>query len=90
MDRKEIKNNFKKDFLELRKIINSWNLIPDSPEDEFDSLNYKILGHLYKNTNVNEIGNILKNYFIVDLGYLDEEINTDIFSYEIMNWWNIK
>ncbi|WP_321287654.1 hypothetical protein [uncultured Sunxiuqinia sp.] len=31
---------------DLRKLINSWDLIPGAPSDEFDSLNHTILSHL--------------------------------------------
>jgi hypothetical protein len=39
----ELKTKYNVDFSELRKVINSWNLIPGSPNDEFDHLNDKIL-----------------------------------------------
>lgn len=50
MNEDEIMQKYFSEFSELRKIINSWNFIPDAPNDEFDSLTNKTLSHLYKNS----------------------------------------
>lgn len=41
-------SQLKKEYRELREIINSWELTPDSPNDEFDSINHLFLSQLYK------------------------------------------
>jgi hypothetical protein len=46
MDKNLIKKEFKENFNDLRKIINSWNLISGSPKNEFDSINHQLLSHL--------------------------------------------
>ena len=48
MNREQIKKEFQGNFRELRKILNSWELIPGTPKDEFDGLNHQILSNLYK------------------------------------------
>ena len=51
-------------FLEkkLRKLINSWKLIPGSTSDEFDALNHKILSALMNNRDENKIKGIIQSY----------------------------
>ena len=78
------------DFSQLRKIINSWNLISGSPDDEFDSLNNKILSELYKNADAEKIDRILQSELIVNYGLLNNEFDSEIFVNQIMNWWNSK
>ncbi|WDF48220.1 hypothetical protein PQ459_07010 [Chryseobacterium sp. KACC 21268] len=78
------------DFSQLRKIINSWNLISGSQDDEFDSLNNKILSELYKNADVEKIDRILQSELISTYGLFSNEFNSEIFVNQIMNWWNSK
>ena len=78
------------DFSQLRKIINSWNLISGSPDDEFDSLNNKILTQLYKNGDAEKIDRILQSELISTYGLFSNEFDSEIFVTQIMNWWNSK
>ena len=84
-ERKDIDNNF----LELRVIINSWNLIPNSPKDEFDSLNHKVLSHLYKNAGYEKIKQIIESELCANFGFFINEFESDKMANAIMNWWNI-
>jgi len=52
-----LKREFKFQEKELRKIINSWDLIPGTPDDEFDALNHMLLGHLGRNCKKEKIEN---------------------------------
>lgn len=90
MDKKDLKRIYDGDFSQLRKIINSWNLISGSPDDEFDSLNNKILSELYKNADAEKIDRILQSELIVNYGLLNNEFDSEIFVNQIMNWWNSK
>ena len=90
MDKKDLKRIYNGDFSQLRKIINSWNLISGSPEDEFDSLNNKILSELYKNADEEKIDRILQSELIVTYGLFNDEFDSEIFVNQIMNWWNSK
>jgi len=85
-----LKRIYDGDFSQLRKIINSWNLISGSPDDEFDSLNNKILSELYKNADAEKIDRILQSELIVNYGLLNNEFDSEIFVNQIMNWWNSK
>lgn len=90
MDKKDLKRIYDGNFSQLRKIINSWNLISGSPVDEFDSLNNKILSHLYKNGDAQKIDRILQSELVVTYGLFNNEFDSEIFVKQIMNWWNSK
>ena len=88
MDKNEIKKEFQDRFLALRKIINSWNLIPGSPKDEFDTLNHQILSHLYKGADLEKIKLILESTLITTYGITVDSEDVNSFSKEITEWWN--
>ena len=90
MNRQEIKNEYNGYFVELRKIINSWNLLPNSSNKAFDSLNNKILDYLYKNADKDKIEKVLESELIISYGLFRQEIKVEKYSCEIMNWWNSK
>jgi len=90
VSKNELTREFKGNFSELRKIINSWNLIPGAPNDEFDYLNHKILNQLYKSPESKRINNILQGELTVYYGLFKSEFDaTDLVS-EIIDWWNLK
>jgi len=90
VDNKELKRKYDGDFSELRKIINSWNLISGSSNHEFDSLNNKILNQLYKNSEPEKIERILQSELIITYGLFSNEFDSKIFLDRIMNWWNYR
>jgi hypothetical protein len=87
----ENNSNLKKQVAEwergLRKVINNWNLIPDAPIDEFDSLNNKIIGHLTKGADKQKIFNILSGELISNYGLSPNEDEFEQFTNEVINWW---
>lgn len=89
MEKNELKKIYEDDFSQLRKIINSWNLISGCP-DEFDSLNNKILSQLYKDSDEEKIERILQSELIVTYGLFGNEFDSEIFVNEIMTWWNYR
>lgn len=88
MDKKDLKKIYDGDFAQLRKIINSWNLISESSVDKFDSLNNKILSQLYKVADAEKIDRILQSELIVTYGLFSNEFDLEVFVNQIMNWWN--
>lgn len=90
MNQNDLKNEFKGNFLELRKIINAWNLIPDAPSDEFDDLNYKILSHLYQNADLKKIQRVVESELTVTYGLFSNEFKSEILINDIMAWWTNK
>ncbi|HMQ49523.1 MAG TPA: hypothetical protein PKA00_11675 [Saprospiraceae bacterium] len=73
---------------DLRKLINSWDLIHGAPSDEFDALNHKILSHLTKGVDKEKLFRVLKSELIIYYGL--DPIDNDIhqLTEEIINWWN--
>ncbi|PRD45529.1 hypothetical protein [Sphingobacterium haloxyli] len=65
---------------QLRRIINSWNLIPGSPSDEFDTLANKLLSHLYKAADLMTIRNIIESDLVTIYGLYTHEINAESFA----------
>ena len=83
-----LKKEYKKGFSELREIINSWELIPDSPDDEFDSINHLFLSQLYKGSDKFKISKAIQFELINNYGFSIEHIDSNKMTTEILEWWN--
>lgn len=88
MRNKELKRNFEGNFSELRKIINSWQLIPGSSGDEFDDLNHRILSQLYKEVDYEKVERILKSELTSNYGLFNYEFDSKKIVESIREWWN--
>lgn len=87
MRKEDIKKEYKENFLELRKILNSFELIPGSPKDEFDGLNHQILSQLYKGVDFNKIKRVLASELTVTYGLSTFEEDIEEIAVEIIEWW---
>ena len=76
-------------FLEkkLRKLINSWELIPGSPKNEFDNLNHRILSVLINNKDQSKIKGIIESYIGFDLGMLMNQDEITNKYNDVIKWW---
>lgn len=90
MSEKELKQKYFSDFSELRKIVNSWNFIPDAPTDEFDALSNKILSHLYKNSDFEKVTRVISSELTVNYGLYTTEFDSVKLTDEIFGWWENK
>jgi hypothetical protein len=90
VNKKELEREFNGNFSELRKIINSWNLIPEAPNNEFDYLNHKLLSQLYKKADPKKIHNMLQSELTVSYGLFENEFDASGIVSEILDWWNLK
>ena len=90
MNNKELKDDFKRYFLSLRKILNGWDLIPDSPKDEYDSLNHTILSHLYKGADFDKISRVIDSELKVNYGLSTDIEDAKKIAIDIMDWWKNK
>lgn len=88
MNKEDLKKEFKGKFLELKKIINSYDLIPHAPNDEFDALNHKILSNLYNSADLEKIKRVLNSELISYYGLFPDEAEIDELASEIIEWWN--
>ena len=76
-------------FLEkkLRKLINSWKLIPGCPSDEFDMLNHRILSVLLNQKEKTKLKGIIESYIVVDLGLYTNDNDIEAKFQAILDWW---
>ena len=89
MNKTQIKKEFQERFFALRKIVNSWDLIPGSPKDEFDSLIHQILSHLYKGADFEKISRVLSSEMTVNYGLTTDNKDIKKLTEEILHWWNL-
>lgn len=90
MNKEQVKKEFQENFRELRKTLNSWELISNAPKDEFDGLNHQILSNLYKGVSLEKIICILESELSVTYGLYHDEFEADEMASEIIEWWNLK
>ena len=90
MDKKELVRQYNGNLSELRKIINSFELIPNAPSDEFDNLSHKLLRQLDKEVDKEKISKILGSELIVTYGLYDNEFDNADMTNIIIDWWNSK
>jgi len=88
MPEKEKLKKFKAEEETVRQILNDWEPIEGSPEDEYDCLVHRLISTLHKGEETTKsisslISNELKQHFGVEIP--DEEIDT--VSKEIIGWW---
>ena len=91
MDKKQKKKRFKEEEKAINNILNEWNPIPYSPDDEYDCLTHKIISALHRGIGEIEFYNLIRNDIVNHFGLEDEkekilEISQKIFTY----WKNIK
>jgi hypothetical protein len=84
----EWKREFKFQEQEIRKIINSWNLIPGSPADEFDALSHVLLSHLGRKSDREKIENVIYSELITKYGLDVEHTQAQEFATQVLEWWN--
>ncbi len=71
-------------------MINSWDMIPGAPKDEFDGLNLQVLSNLYQGADLEKISRVLKSELIVTYGLYTDEFNSLDMATEIIELWNSK
>lgn len=84
----EIKKEFHEKFLELRKIINSYELMPGSGKNAFNKLIWQVLSHLYRGTEVQKISRILESELISRYGLSIKPNETEEIAIDILRWWD--
>ena len=85
--KKELSKEYKVHFSSLRDLINSWDLIPESPPDEFDSINHMCLSLLYRGADVKKLGESLNHELVNYYGFSMDKHSTDILAKQVVEWW---
>jgi hypothetical protein len=88
MDEVDFLNNFNMKFIELSKLIDSWDLIKVNSKSEFNKLTEKILSKLYEGQTEITIERIIESELCVTYGLYVTEFDTKLLAKEIMKWWN--
>jgi hypothetical protein len=85
MNKKQIAKNIKTEVAEIRKIINEWDPLPGTPEDEFDYFVHHIVSVLHnKVASKNDIELLIKREMIVETDAIEvEEVANKIWKYWI-------
>ena len=83
----KLKKKYKNHFSSLRSLINSWNLIPDSPPDEFDSVNHICLSLLYKGADKIKLVDCIHHELTTNYGFSVEKKDSAKLVDEISEWW---
>lgn len=74
--------------MDLRKLLNNWDFMPDAPSDEFDDLNHRILSHLNKGADKEKLFRAIKSELITYYGLDPVDNDVHQLTEEIVNWWN--
>lgn len=90
VNKAQIKKEYQENYKELQKMINSWDMIPGAPKDEFDGLNHQVLSNLYQGADLEKISRVLKSELIVTYGLYNDEFSSLDMATEIIEWWNSK
>jgi hypothetical protein len=86
----DIRREYKYHIKDLRKIINSWELIPGAPNDEFDALNIKLLSHLGRGAEREKLERFIFNELITYYGLdIEQDLSKELAA-EVYEWWNDK
>ena len=85
--KKKLNKEYKVHFSSLRDLINSWNLIPESPPDEFDSINHMCLSLLYRGANRIKLGAALHHELNTNYGFSVDIHSTDVLAKQVFEWW---
>ncbi len=73
---------------DLRKVIKSWDFIPGSPSDEFNTLNHKILNHINSGADKDKIFNVIRSELITYYGLSPNDNDIEQITEEILSWWS--
>ncbi|GAG11924.1 unnamed protein product [marine sediment metagenome] len=91
MDRKERQKKlqtFKSDERRIRQILNDWDPIAGSPDDEYDYLVHRLMLTLHKGEETTESISSLISYELTHhFGFEESKNKIDAISEEIVGWW---
>jgi hypothetical protein len=83
----KLNKEYKEKFNELRIIINSWELISGSPEDEFDAINHLLLSQLDKGSDKLKISKAIQFELLNNYGFSLEHIDSKKMTVQVLEWW---
>jgi hypothetical protein len=73
--------------IEITKILNDWDPIPSSPEDEYDCLTHKIISRLHDDASEKDIETLIGGEIIHHFGVEEEKDTIKEVSNKIFRYW---
>ena len=87
-ERKQKRSAFKRCEAGLRAILNDWDFIGGSPEDEYDCLAHRILSVLERQgASIKEIANVINSECVEHFGVDVSSKEVEVISAKIAQWW---
>ncbi len=84
----KLSKEYKRKFTELRAVIDTWELIPDAPNDEFDSINHLLLSELYKESDAVKISKKRTFELNQNDGFSCTETEVSKLTDKVLAWWS--
>lgn len=84
----DLRRAFKFREQELRRIINSWNLIAGCLADEFDALNHILIGHLERESGKDKLCDVIHSELITRYGLDVKHDEALVFATKVLEWWS--
>lgn len=90
MNKKELKKRISKEIKELNNILNQWNPIGGTPDDEYCSFLAPILKVLHSGGTQSDLDKVIKRHLSEQFGLVSKSSKLDKVTDTILNWWNKK
>jgi hypothetical protein len=81
---------FKGDENSVRQILNEWNPIPGSPDDEYDCLVHHILSAIHRGSREADLIQIIKSEMVQHFGVEESDRNIATVVEKLSEWWRSK
>jgi hypothetical protein len=90
MNKNKKKKLIKLEEIEITKILNEWDPIPSSPEDEYDCLTHQIISKLHNGASEKDIEILIGSEIINHFGIEEEKDTIKEVSKKIIHYWKNK
>jgi len=85
--RKTRRDQFRDEEASLRALINEFDIVPGSPEDEYDVLVHRLLSSLHANATQIALSEVVAKYFATDFGVPLRADDTSAITDRVWRWW---
>jgi len=86
-DRKHRRDEFKHEEAELRMLLNEWDPIPGSPDDEYDCLVHDLLSHLHRGVTREELAGLIDVHSQHHFGAACSPQELAVAADNVWQWW---
>ena len=86
-EQKRRRGQFKADEAKVRAMLNEWNLIAGSPDDEYDCLTHCLISHLHRGARRQQIAVVIKRHLSQHMAINAPQKDIDRVAELIWAWW---